>query len=82
MLSMYQQITIKTLKNQGKSNQDIARIMDIHRNTVSNIINRPDVLDHIIRNRPSSFSTYHTQIENWMSLGYTKLRIWQILKDD
>jgi transposase len=79
---MYQQITIKTLHTQGKTNQDIARIMDVHRNTVSNIIKRPEVLEHIIRNRPSSFSTYHTQITNWMNLGYTKLKIWQILKDD
>jgi transposase len=79
---MYQQITIKTLHTQGKTNQDIARIMDVHRNTVSNIIKRPEVLEHIIRNRPSSFSTYHIQIDNWMNLGYTKLKIWQILKDD
>lgn len=81
MLSMYQQITIKTLKKQGKANAEIGRIMGVHRNTVRNVLSR-EVMEKQKRNRPSSFSTYQTQIESLLDQGLTKLRVWQILVEE
>lgn len=82
MLSMYQQITIKTLKHQGNTNLAIARIMDVHRNTVSNVLKRPEIVEKQMRNKPSSFSAYHTHILELTRKGFTKLKIWQTLKDE
>lgn len=79
---MYQQITIKTLKHQGKTNGEIARIMNVHRNTVSNVLRRKEVVEKQVRIKPSSFSTYQSQIEQLFNKGISKLRIWQILKDE
>lgn len=81
MLTMYQQITIKTLKSQGKKNSEIAQLMNVHRNTVRNVLGR-EIMEKQTRNRPSSFSTYHSQIETLLGKGLTKLRVWEILEDE
>lgn len=78
---MYEQITIKTLKRQGKSTGEIAREMNCHRNTVLAIVKR-EVKEAITRDKPSFFDMYQTQIEELLEKGITRLRIWQILKDE
>lgn len=78
---MYQQITIRTLRRQGKEIGEIARIMNCHRNTVGNILkNEPHEKQQ--RERYSSLDTYQQRIKELLDKGLTKLRIWQILKDE
>lgn len=57
MLSMYKQITIKTLDRQGNSKAGIAREMGCDRNTVRNILNR-NISKKQTRNKPSVFLPY------------------------
>lgn len=82
MLSMYQQITIKTLKNQGKSNKNIALEMNCHRNTVSNILRQNLVRNKQTRIKSSYFDPYYQIIESWVKLNITRLRIWEKLRDE
>jgi IS30 family transposase len=37
---MHKQITIQTLRNQGKTNAEITRTLGIHRNTVWKVLKR------------------------------------------
>jgi len=80
MLTMYQQITIKTLKNQGKTNKQIALELNCHRNTVSNIISRPGLIETQKREKPSYFDTFHDLIDDYLKDKISRLRIWEILK--
>ena len=57
MLTVYHQITIKTLDKQGKPKTHIAREMGCHRNTVRNVIRREKVIEKQIRHKPSYFDT-------------------------
>lgn len=82
MLTMYEQITIKTLHKQGKTNTEIADTMGCHRNTITNILNQPEVTEKIQRDKPSSFDTYHTQIKQYLKQNISRFRIWEILKDE
>jgi len=58
MYTMHQQITIKTLHKQNKTNQEIAITMGCHRNTVANVIKRDQPLDKIVRSKNSVFTPY------------------------
>ncbi len=82
MLTMYEQITIKTLHKQGKTNAEIADMMGCHRNTITNILNQPEVRETVHRVKPSSFDTYHIQIRQYLKENISRLRIWEILKDE
>ncbi len=56
MLTMYKQITIKTLHKQGARNADIARQLNCHRNTVSNIIARKELIEKQTRVKDSVYA--------------------------
>jgi len=77
---MYQQITIKTLKNQGKTNRDIASEMNCHRNTVSNILSRLHLIERQTRNKSSYFDRFFDLIKKYLDQKISRLRIWEILK--
>jgi len=79
---MYQQITVKTLANQGKLNKDIAVEMNCHRNTVSNILKREGIVEKQTREKSSYFDTYHDRIAQYLKQGITRLRIWEILTEE
>lgn len=78
---MYQQITVKTLKLQGKKVSEIARLLNCHRNTVRNILER-DITEKQTCERKSSFNVYHPRIEELLNQGLTRLRVWEILQED
>lgn len=82
MLTMYQQITIKTLKKQGKSNIDIAHELDCHRNTVSNILARPTIIEKQKRDKPSYFDSFRETIKSYLDKGISRLRIFEILTSE
>ncbi len=75
---MHQQITIKTLKEQGKSNASIARDLQVHRNTIRNVLNH-QVTEKQTRNKPSVFAPYQERITTLIKTGMTKQRIWDLL---
>lgn len=79
MLTMYQQITIKTLARQNKKQTEIASELGCHRNTVRNIINRPTVIEKSSRNKLSYFDEYHDQIKEWLDKKVSHLRIYELL---
>jgi transposase len=80
MLTMYQQITIKTLKNQGKTNRDISVELNCHRNTVANILSRLRPIESQTRDKPSYFDKYFDSIKKYLDQKVSRLRIWEILK--
>jgi transcriptional regulator len=82
MLTMYQQITIKTLKKQGKTNIDIAHELDCHRNTVSNICRRSVIIDKQKRDKPSYFDAFRETIKGYLDKGISRLRIFEILTSE
>lgn len=82
MLSMYKQITIKTLKKQGKANQDIAAAMQCHRNTVRNILSHDHFIERQTRERLSYFSSCKNRIKELLKSDISRLRIWEILRDE
>ena len=79
MLSMYEQITVKTLAKQNKKQTEIAVEMGCHRNTVRNIINRPDLIEKATRDKPSYFDQYRDQIKTWVDKKVTHRRIFELL---
>lgn len=79
MLTMYQQITIKTLAKQNKKQTEIATELGCHRNTVRNIINRPAVVEKSTRDKTSCFDQYHDQIKEWLAKKVSQLRIYELL---
>lgn len=79
MLTMYQQITIKTLHNQGAKNTDIARTLGCHRNTVGNVIHRDNVIEKQQRTKPSVFEPYREQMREYRDKKITNIRIFEIL---
>lgn len=81
MLTMYQQITIKTLVKQGVKQTEIARELGCHRNTVRNIIHKEKVTEKQTRNKTSYFDPYHDQIKQWLDKKVSHLRIYELLKE-
>lgn len=82
MLSMYQQITVKTLRQQGEAIQDIATTLNCHRNTVRNILSRERLMEKQTRERSSYFSSYKERIKALLDSDISRLRIWEILRDE
>lgn len=82
MLTMYQQITVKTLAKQHKKQTEIATEMGCHRNTVRNIINRPTVVEKSTRNKTSYFDQYRDQIKELLAKKVSQLRIYEILLEE
>lgn len=79
---MYQQITIKTLHNQGIKNISIAKQLNCHRNTVFNVIHRDKVIEKQRRTKPSVFEPYRQQIKEYLAKKITNLRIFEILGEE
>lgn len=86
MLTMYKQITIKTLHNQGNRNADIARQLGCHRNTVSNIIARQSPIEKQIRVKDSVYAAVDEKIKEYLNKPkkekVSNLRIYEILRDE
>lgn len=82
MLTMYKQITIKTLHNQGEKKSQIARELGCHRNTVLNIVKRDGIIEKQTRVKSSSFDSYKTQIKEWLDKEISKLRIHEMLLEN
>lgn len=81
MLTMYQQITIKTLSKQGVKQTEIARELGCHRNTVRNIIHKEKVTEKQTRSKSSYFDPYHGRIKEWLDKKVSNLRIYELLKE-
>ncbi len=82
MLTMYQQITIKTLDKQGVKKTRIARELNCHRNTVTNILKKENFTEKQIRVKPSIFASFDTRIKEYHDKKVTNLRIHEILKEE
>lgn len=81
MLTMYKQITIKTLQQQGIKKAEIARQLGCHRNTVKNVLHRTNFIEKQTREKGSVFDPYKTQIKEWDDKKITRLRMFEILRD-
>ena len=81
MLTMYQQITIKTLAKQGVKKTCIARELNCHRNTVANILKKEKLTGKQTRAKPSIFAAFDTRIKEYLDKRVTNLRIYEILKE-
>lgn len=81
MLTMYKQITIKTLKKQGINNTDIARQIGCHRNTVLNVLQRKNFIETQTRTKGSLFDPYQKEIAEWIDKDITILRMYEMLTE-
>lgn len=82
MLTVYQQITIKTLAKQGEKQTVIARQIGCHRNTVRNISLREGVVEKQTRRKPSRLDPYREEIKEWLEQGVTRRRIHELLTEE
>jgi len=86
MLTMYKQITIKTLHNQGDKNADIAKQLGCHRNTVGNIIARVGLIEKQTRVKESVYTAFDTKIKEYLEKPkkekISNFRIYEILRDE
>lgn len=82
MLTMYEQITIKTLHNQGEKKSQIARELGCHRNTVLNIVKRDKVIEKQTRARSSVFDPYKQKIQEYLDKKISRLRIFELLDEE
>jgi len=82
MLTMYKQITIKTLHNQGEKKSHIARELGCHRNTVLNIVKRDRLIEKQTRVRSSIFDTHKQRIKECLDQKISRLRIFEILQEE
>lgn len=82
MLTMYKQITIKTLKKQGIKNTAIARQIGCHRNTVLNVLHRENFIETQTRTKGSLFDPYQKQIQEWIDKDITILRMYEMLTEE
>lgn len=78
---MYQQITIKTLHKQGTKKNQIARELGCHRNTVRNVLQRETLIEKQTRVKTSVYTSYGTQIKEWMDQKISRLRIHELIKE-
>jgi transposase len=79
MLTMYKQITIKTLHTQGLKKSEIARQLGCHRHTISNVLRREHFIEKQTRTKGSLFDPYQTQIQQWIEKDITILRMFEML---
>jgi transposase len=82
MLTMYEQITIKTLHKQGTKKSQIARQLGCHRNTVNNVLERKTVSEKQTRVKSSIFDPYKEKIEELLDKDVTRVRIHEILTEE
>lgn len=82
MLTMYKQITIKTLHNQGEKTSHIAQELGCHRNTVLNIVKRDGIIEKQTRARSSIFDAYQQKIKEYLDKKISRLRIFEILGEE
>lgn len=82
MLTMYQQITVKTLHKQGSKNTEIAKTLGCHRNTVLNVLKREGFIEKQTRQKGSLFDPYQSQIKEWIEKGITILRQFEMLGEN
>jgi transposase len=82
MLTVYQQITIKTLVNQGEKKSVIARQIGCHRNTIRNVLQRDRVIDKQTRIKSSYYDNYKETIKEWLDQNITRRRIHELLKEE
>lgn len=79
MLTMYKQITIKTLHKQGIKQVVIAGQIGCHRHTVANVLNREGFIEKQTRIKGSLFDPYRSQIEEWLKKDVSILRQFEML---
>lgn len=79
MLTMYKQITIKTLDKQGLKQSEIAKQLDCHRHTVANVLSREYLLEKQTRQKGSLFDPYQPQIKEWIEKKVSILRMYEML---
>jgi len=82
MLTMYQQITIKTLHQQGKKKVHIAKEMSCHRNTVKNILDKNKVVEKQVRSKSSDFDQHRDLINDWLKKKVSRIRMHEILVEE
>lgn len=82
MLTMYKQITIQTLFKQGEKKSRIAYQLGCHRNTVSNIVKRDQVIEKQTRARSSVFDPYKQKIQEYLDKKISRLRIFELLGEE
>ena len=79
MLTMYKQITIKTLDKQGVKQTEIAKQIGCHRHTVANVLDREGFIEKQTRTKGSLFDPYKFQIKQWLGKKVSNLRQFEIL---
>lgn len=82
MLTVYEQITIKTLAKQGERKTCIARQIGCHRNTVYHVLKRKELIEKLTRNKPSCFDAYRDKIKSWLNEGITRVRIHEMFQEE
>lgn len=81
MLTMYKQITIKTLDKQGVKQSAIARQLSCHRHTIANVLSRENFIEKQTRQKGSLFDPYQQQIKEWIEKKTSILRMYEILAE-
>lgn len=81
MLTMYKQITIKTLHKQGLKQVTIAKQLGCHRHTVANVLDRKGFIEKQTRTKGSLFDPYQSQIKQWLDQKVSILRQFEMLTE-
>ncbi|EKD67209.1 MAG: integrase catalytic subunit [uncultured bacterium] len=81
MLTMYKQITIKTLDKQGLKQSEIAKQLGCHRHTIANVLQRENFIEKQTRAKGWLFDPYQTQIQEWIANDISILRMFEILTE-
>lgn len=79
MLTMYKQITIKTLHKQGLKQTTIAGQIGCHRHTIANVLNKEGFIEKQTRTKGSLFDPYRSQIKEWIDQKVSILRQFEML---
>jgi len=81
MVTMYKQITIKTLDKQGLKQSEIAKQLGCHRHTIANVLQRENFIEKQTRAKGWLFDPYQTQIQEWIANDISILRMFEILTE-
>lgn len=81
MLTMYKQITIKTLDRQGLKQSEIAKQLGCHRHTIANVLQRENFIEKQTRQKGSLFDPYQQQIKEWIKQKVSVLRQFEMLTE-
>ena len=79
MLTMYKQITIKTLHKQGLKQAAIAEQLGCHRHTIANVLQRKQIIEKQVRTKGSVFDPHKERIKEWMKQDVSILRQFEVL---